>query len=960
MPKPALPTSTNDLIKAVDPKGNFTNQYDYKRNLSSAQSPAGTCYSFSYDAYGNMLESSFGHLQNPNLVSNGDFSAGTAQWNRAAHNNTGALTLDSLSGIRDANALKLVSIPNGPESNLSAWQEVAVKPNTAYTFSGQLKTQLADGKAFFRIEELNSAGQTVQTSTNEFAALTGSSGWLERALTFSTGSSTAKVRVHLCLSQVNLQGSAWFDAIQLEEGNHVSAFNMLKNPDFEQGSAGLLLGFKKVIVSGTPVFSIDTTAYKQGTQSAKVSAASNSAGYLDIDQTINLKPNAKYTISFWIKGTSLTASTTVAAAYSTDTTGQNSTELFTYKAGGTFEWRNVTKTFTTPATGECLSSLRFGLVTGSAGDVSFDAVTLKEEGTVVKAAYTSDYNYLKKITDAAGNTTATYNYTTNGLKTGEVASVTDAAGNIQSYTYDILSRVTGVTDNSSGASVGYTYNNLDSLQSISRDQFDYVFTYDTLGRMTQVQAGTNTLVTHAYDSQTGNLAGTTYGNNQALQYAYDAIDRLQGVKYNNSTKFLYDYDARGNVVKVTDKVNNLTTYYTYDSADRMLDFRDSSGRYVTYGYDKNNNTTGIKEVIDGVPYRTSCQYNKDNTIKSITINSGASFEYFHDEKGRPSRVITSLNPNMVQNPTFASGLDAWVNVRGMSVEGSGLFGSNAARGIGYSSLRQYYPGLEKGIYTLSAYVKVVNNPVGAGEFTARIYDANNTILAISEKVFDTDGEWLRITATMQDPGVPAYIDVRAGSTSANYTGKEEALWDGIKLERGSVATELDQNPLYTNYHYNERGLLSALEHSLESYTYEFDELGNITKITEGNGNEANYTYDSLNQLKTEGITQGSAVTSVAYEYDSHGNMTGRTETVQVSGEDAEVREYIYTHELDRLVGIEERVDGITTGTKTLTYDGAGNLITDGEFTYTWQMGRQLQGITGTGLNTSYKKILRRL
>jgi RHS repeat-associated protein len=38
----------------------------------------------------------------------------------------------------------------------------------------------------------------------------------------------------------------------------------------------------------------------------------------------------------------------------------------------------------------------------------------------------------------------------------------------------------------------------------------------------------------------------------------------------------------------------------------------------------------------------------------------------------------------------------------------------------------------------------------------------------------------------------------------------------------------------------------------------------------------------------------------------------------------------------------------------LTYDGAGNLIDDGEYSYTWQMGRQLQGITGTGLTTSYK------
>jgi YD repeat-containing protein len=940
--------STNDLIKAVDPKGgNFTYQYNYKRNMISAQSPAGTCYSFTYDGYGNILESSLGHLQNPNLVTNGDFSIGTGQWDIASTNNSGTLNHDN-------SALKLVSIPSGADDILSAWQEIEVKANTTYTLSGKIKTQLTEGKAFLQIEELNSSDQTVQVSSNEHVAATGKhywlDDWLERAHTFTTSSSTAKIRVHLCLSQANSQGSTLFDAIQLEEGSTVSAFNMLSNSDFEQGSSGVPSGYKKVTVSGSPVFSLSSSA-KQGNKSTKIAASSSSVGYLDLDQAVHLKPNTRYTISFWVRGTGLTASTTVATAYSTDRSGQNSTQLFYYTSGGTFEWRNVTKTFTTPDTGKSLSSLQLGLITASSGDVSFDAVTLKEEGTVVNASYTSDYNYLKTIYDIAGNVTASYNFTNEGLKTGEVASVTDTAGNTQSFTYDILSRVKDVTDNTSGTSVSYTYNDLDSLQSISRDQFDYVFTYDTLGRMTQAKADSNTLVTHAYDSQTGNLAGTTYGNNQTLQYTYDALDRLQGVKYNNSTRFLYDYDARGNVVKVTDNINNLTTYYTYDSADRMLDFRDSNGRYVTYGYDKNNNATGIREVIDGISRKSSIQYNEDNSLKSITINSGASFRYFYDEQGRPNKVITTLNDNVVQNPTFASGLDSWVNVAGMSVESGGLFGNNAARGIGYSSLRQNHPGLEGGIYTLSAYVKVVNNPDGAGEFTARIYAANNTILAISEKVFDTDGEWVRITATMDTPAVPAYIVIRAGSTRSLYTGEEEVLWDGIRFERGSVATEFDQEPFYTNYHYNERGLLSALEHNLESYTYEYDELGNITKITDWNGNEANYTYDSLNQLKTE---NRNTATSVAYAYDSHGNMISRTETVQGSGEETEVTEHVYTYDLDRLIQIVEKLDGVTTSTQTLTYDGAGNLITDGEFTYTWQMGRQLQGITGTGLNTSYK------
>jgi RHS repeat-associated protein len=50
----------------------------------------------------------------------------------------------------------------------------------------------------------------------------------------------------------------------------------------------------------------------------------------------------------------------------------------------------------------------------------------------------------------------------------------------------------------------------------------------------------------------------------------------------------------------------------------------------------------------------------------------------------------------------------------------------------------------------------------------------------------------------------------------------------------------------------------------------------------------------------------------------------------------------------------EKVDGVIINTQILDYDGAGNVITDGEYTYTWQMGRQLQGISGTDITTSYK------
>jgi hypothetical protein len=74
----------------------------------------------------------------------------------------------------------------------------------------------------------------------------------------------------------------------------------------------------------------------------------------------------------------------------------------------------------------------------------------------------------------------------------------------------------------------------------------------------------------------------------------------------------------------------------------------------------------------------------------------------------------------------------------------------------------------------------------------------------------------------------------------------------------------------------------------------------------------------------------------------------------LSSGDFRKKEFTYTYDLDRLIQIEEKVDGIIVSTQALDYDGAGNVITDGEYTYTWQMGRQLQGISGADLITSYK------
>jgi hypothetical protein len=53
-------------------------------------------------------------------------------------------------------------------------------------------------------------------------------------------------------------------------------------------------------------------------------------------------------------------------------------------------------------------------------------------------------------------------------------------------------------------------------------------------------------------------------------------------------------------------------------------------------------------------------------------------------------------------------------------------------------------------------------------------------------------------------------------------------------------------------------------------------------------------------------------------------MTSRTEAVVVDGVGSEAKEFTYTYDLDRLIQIVEKVDGVTTNTQVLDFDGAGN------------------------------------
>jgi len=142
---------------------------------------------------------------------------------------------------------------------------------------------------------------------------------------------------------------------------------------------------------------------------------------------------------------------------------------------------------------------------------------------------------------------------------GLLSSITDANGNVTSYTYDSARRLSATTF-PDGTNETYQYQ-FDGLLSSKNSYF--TFTYDNLKR----------------------LVAKGYPNLSSIQYTYTGqsltrvVDGLSG-----SETHTFTYDPSDRPSSVTEGGRG-TVNYTYDAADRVAGTAVSSGPSATYGYD---------------------------------------------------------------------------------------------------------------------------------------------------------------------------------------------------------------------------------------------------------------------------------------------------------------------------------------------------------------------------------------
>lgn len=581
-------------------------------------------------------------------------------------------------------------------------------------------------------------------------------------------------------------------------------------------------------------------------------------------------------------------------------------------------------------------------------------------GGVHTFTYNDDYAVIT-VTDPMGSQKYGFNYAWTGSGT---TNVTDALGNVTTYTYDELDRVTAVTD-ALGGTLNRTWN--DRFRLVDRTDANgntTTFIYDERGNIIQkTDPMGNTTVT-AWDlifnkrisvqdansnttvftrDQNGNLIGKTDPEGNTSTYTVDEFGQRTGTTdaLGNITQYTYDnfgnrtgitdalggtstvtHDARGNMLTKSDARGNVTTY-TYDELDRLLTMTDALGGVVRHTYDAEGNRLSRSDALNNT---SDFEYNTLNQQTSRTNALGGVTAYAYDAMGNRTSVADA-NGNTT-NVTY----DA-LNRQATTTNPMGSVTTFGYDGVGNRTSVTDPNGNTK-TYGYDGNNRLTSTSDALGGIETRVYDGVGNRISMT----DPNGNTTLFTYCGNNR-LTTITDALGGITSNDYDaqGNQIALTDA----NGDVKT----------YEYDALGRRTKITSpGGNTWEYQYDAAGNVIQRTDANGAVTSYTYDALNRRTKTIYLDG----DVDWEYDAVGNLVRAKSNRGINDETLFQYDAIY-RTTSKVVTYDETIGQRSI---TYTYDDGGNRTSmihpDGEVTnYTYDAANRISDLTSFGGTSTY-------
>jgi len=433
------------------------------------------------------------------------------------------------------------------------------------------------------------------------------------------------------------------------------------------------------------------------------------------------------------------------------------------------------------------------------------------------------------------------------------------------------------------------------------------YTYDSLGRTTQVSEPDGSTVTTAY---AGNQTTVTdeAGNQRTSQS--DALGRITKVfEAPNQTGFNfetdYQYDVLNNLICAVQKGTDTTAFsscsaspatwrprsFVYDSLSRLTSATNPESGKITYTYDVNRNLSTKKypqpNQTGTATTTATYQYDALNRLFERTFNPWDGVDYYeYDGMAEPCPGPAGVTLSGATN----------------------LIGRRSGMCRGGSATRWSYDSMGRPIAQKTNHMGTVT------ESMSYSYNLDGSLKTITYPSGDL------VTYTTSGAGRTTNV-----SDSINNFVAPPAN-PPMYTASGLLAGMKDGTAITTANTYNDRlqpATLKALASSatLMSLGYNFHlgsgDNGNVFGITNNDTTRSTvFTYDPLNRIQQANTvtTTGTNCWGEVYTIDAWGNLTNRSGVSGMTG--------CATEGLSQVASVKNQLGG-------LTYDAAGNVINDG-------------------------------
>jgi RHS repeat-associated protein len=430
-------------------------------------------------------------------------------------------------------------------------------------------------------------------------------------------------------------------------------------------------------------------------------------------------------------------------------------------------------------------------------------------------------------------------------KLGNVLTTTDARNNVTYIEYDIMNRVSRVTDALKNENTRIYYDkNGNPTEYYDAYGLIQKITYDGLNRPVAIEDALGNAVETQYDG-IGNVTAEIDALNASTYYRYDKMGRLTELTDSQNGVIQYDYSELGQTKSLTDANGNHTTW-VYDLVGNLTYEKNAAGNEKLYEYDKLNR---LEFFVNGRGERLEYKY--DNT-DMLTYAAGTF--YTHDQNGN---VLTVANENGTtkreydKNDRVTKFTDVNGNAIGYTYDEAG------------NLIKLTYPAGEVVSYTYDALNRLTAVTDYNGRITKYEYDKNSRLVkttrpdgSIEEITYDRAG---RMTAKIDKAASGELINQYEYTYNANGDIIEE------KDLHGNRTTPIKAESTEMTY-----GAANRLE-SVNGQVVSYDADGNMIKGVLGGG-AASFGYDKFNRLirVSAEVTENVENTTV-YKYDGEGN-----------------------------------------------------------------------------------------